>query len=208
MPYELWSTDLFDRDSEPMLEASFSRLDEGLSSLWRKVLDEMIQDDGRPGFTDFSLRGEGRVVSIPRDPFENPLLAELRRRARADTSFLPRLVAEHQQRFRDRPVVLETLLLALTPVPQPLERALVVISRRLGFEPRLTLSEGRWGGPRLTLTAAWARSGASTWRLSVGGLDAPFVVTHSGDVTAVEGAGGAAEVLKDALLEAGVLPQS
>ncbi|MBL8917285.1 MAG: hypothetical protein JNJ54_00365 [Myxococcaceae bacterium] len=207
MPFELWSRDLFDRESAPFREATFARFADGLTALWRKVLDEVIQDDGRPTFTDFSLEGEGRVVWIPRDPFENPVLAELRRRARVEADFVERLVTEHQSRFGHGPVALDTLALALTPLPSTLHRAVVVIGRQRGLAPRLTLgTTGGWQGPGLTITATWSRAGVAGWRLELSALDGPAVLTlEEGGVRLEAPPGGAGEVLRDALLEAGVL---
>lgn len=206
MPFQLWSRDLFDRESAPFLEASFERLGEGVTALWRKVLDEVIQDDGRPTFTDFTLEGEGRVLWIPRDPFENPVLAELRRRARGEPDFLERLVTEHTSRFGHGPVDLDTLVLALTPLPSVIHRTVVVVSRQLGVEPRLTLrTTGGWQGEGFTITARWSRAGVPTWRLELRALDGPAVLTIEGSVATLEAGGRAGEVLRDALLEAGVL---
>ena len=102
MKIELWSSDLFDRDSTPSLEAGFSTIPEGLKALWDHVLGEGVQDDGRPTFTDFQLRLEGkRPISLPRDPHANPALAALRR-CRQTPLFLDELVAVHAARL-DRP---------------------------------------------------------------------------------------------------------
>lgn len=208
MPFELWSRDLFDRESAPFREATYARFDEGLTALWRKVLDEVIQDDGRPSFTDFSLEGEGRVLWIPRDPFENPVLAELRRRARAEGDFVERLVTEHQTRFGHGPVDLDTLALALTPLPSTFHKAVVVIARQLGLPPHLRLgATGGWQGPQLTITASWSRAGVVTWRLELNALDGPTVLTLDEGGARLEAPPGAAgQVVRDALLEAGVLP--
>ncbi len=78
MTYELWSFDLFDRDSEARLEASGLDLVGGFAVLCRKTLDEGLTDDGKPTFTWFELKYDGKRFSLPRDPLSNPELAKLR----------------------------------------------------------------------------------------------------------------------------------
>jgi len=92
---ELWSSDLFDRESSPSLEGTFSQLEAGLETLWTHVLDEGVLDDGRPTFVDFQLRVGGRAaITIPRDPSRNPELARLRA-VRKQPGFAARLAAIH-----------------------------------------------------------------------------------------------------------------
>ena len=78
VPWELWSNDLFDRDSQPTCESSGSDLTGGCAGLWRLTLDEGIQADGRPTFLWFQLRWSGGAVSLPRDPHGNLELARLK----------------------------------------------------------------------------------------------------------------------------------
>jgi len=78
--WELWASDYFDRETPPSCDARGEALEDGLAALWRKTLEEGIGDDGRPTFTWFMLRVEGRPsFEIPRDPQSNPVLARLRR---------------------------------------------------------------------------------------------------------------------------------
>ena len=51
--FELWSNDLFDREAEPTLDGRFPTLNAALRELWRRVLEEGIQDNGTPTFTAF-----------------------------------------------------------------------------------------------------------------------------------------------------------
>ena len=79
MTWTLWSMDYFDREAEPIEEASGNNLDEGLILLWRKTLEEGLLDDGRPTFSWFTLHIPGpRSLALPRDPLDNPALAKLR----------------------------------------------------------------------------------------------------------------------------------
>lgn len=94
MSWSLWSSDSFDRDSEPCCDARGEALADGLARLWAKTLEEGVLDDGRPTFTWFSLRHDGGAVTIPRDPLANPALAKLRA-WRATPSLMERLVAAH-----------------------------------------------------------------------------------------------------------------
>lgn len=100
----LWSSDLFDRESPPSLESRYASLEEGLAGLWRHVLREGVQDDGRPTFTAFSLEVHGRAgVALPRDPFSNPELAVLRRRFfGGEQDLVDRLAALHAARLDEQ----------------------------------------------------------------------------------------------------------
>lgn len=97
--FEIWSTDLFDREAAPSREGEYPNLLEGLGSLWKLVLEQGVQDDGKPTFTDFQLRISGKpAIFIPRDPSLNPELAQLRAlRHRSD--FWPTLAKLHLEQL-------------------------------------------------------------------------------------------------------------
>ena len=77
--WELWATDLFDREAAPSCEASGTGVLEGLTELWRRALEESYLDDGRPTFTAFTLKCGRLRYDVPRDPTRNPELGALRR---------------------------------------------------------------------------------------------------------------------------------
>ena len=77
--WEIWYTDSFDRDADPAREATGTGRVAGLETLWRKTLDETVQDDGKITFTHFTLWQDGRRgPAIPVDPLSNAELGKLR----------------------------------------------------------------------------------------------------------------------------------
>ena len=76
--WRLWAYDYFDRELERSLELEGEGILAGLEELWRKTLEEGVQDDGRPTFTWFDLQLPEDWARIPRDPFENPELGRIR----------------------------------------------------------------------------------------------------------------------------------
>lgn len=206
MAWELWSSDTFDRESDPSLEGSFDTLDAGLRALWKKTLFEAVLDDGRPTFTEFSLRGQPSVF-LPRDPFENPELAVLRARLLANEHFLAQLVTVHASRLSSR-VTLPQLLLLTAPLPALVQQVVAFLSKRLelGGVPTVT-AEGTWAQERVVVTPRWAPPSpeAAAWRVAVGGLSGPFtVVVESGRARVELADADDAQVLRDALLESGL----
>lgn len=206
MSWELWSSDTFDRESGPSIEGSFETLDEGLYALWKKTLSEAVQDDGRPTFTEFSLRGQPSVF-LPRDPFENRELAVLRARMLADDGFLDELVKVHVARLASR-VTLPQLLALTAPPPPLVQQVVTFLATRLevGAVASVTV-EGTWAQERIIVTPSWAppSPAAATWRIVVSGLSGPFAVVVESGRARVEVAEAAdAQVLRDALLETGL----
>lgn len=93
--WALWATDYFDRDAQDSCEARGQDLEEGLTLLWTKLLEEGLFDDGKPTFTWFRLQveGAGAWISVDREPLENPELGKLR--AWRTPAFLQRLARAH-----------------------------------------------------------------------------------------------------------------
>jgi hypothetical protein len=196
MAWALWSHDTFDRDADPSLEREFDTLAAGLAGLWRQTLREAIDDGGRATFTEFSLRGSTRMVFLPRDPFDNPELAQLRRRFLADEEgFLEQLVAAHVERFEAR-LNLTTLLCATMTLPPRVARLVDVLAERLGVTEALVVRDGAFhrGLVRATPTFQVA---SEAWRVEVPGL----VATLEGGALSVEATGEQLLVLRDELLE-------
>jgi hypothetical protein len=116
--WELISQDLFDRESAPRRDAHGGDAQHGLELLWRKVLDEGVQDDGRPTLTAFGLRLPGRRVDLPRDPLSNPGLAKLR-----GWRSLPGLIEALASSTRSSPAEAPSVVVALAknaPGEEPL----------------------------------------------------------------------------------------
>lgn len=206
MAWEVWSSDTFDRESAPHLEGAFDTLEQGLRSLWQKTLSEAVQADGRPTFTEFSLRGQPSVF-LPRDPFQNPELAVLRARMVANEGFLDELVKVHASRVASR-VTLQQLLVLTAPLPARVQQVVAFLSKRLEVDGALSVTvEGSWAQERLVVTPRWAPPSpdAAAWHVAVSGLSGPFTVVVEPDRAHVEFADAAdAQVLGDALLEAGL----
>ena len=112
--WQLWYSDLFDRESPPSLEASDTNILKGLYALWRQTLREAIQDNGNASFSRFHLTwgnsGASRV-DIVVNPFNNPALLKLRQWAgfmsqpqagNAD-EILSRLAQRHYELLRTSP---------------------------------------------------------------------------------------------------------
>lgn len=201
--FELWSNDLFDRESAPSLEGTFSSLPDGLVALWRKTLEQGVQDDGRPTFTEFSLRGEGRTRFLPRDPFRNVHLALLRRRSLERAGFVDEVVQLHLEHFAVGDVSLGWLVAATTVVPPEVQPILDVMAQHLGVQaPFLPRADGaRQSGP----IALVPLLDAGAWRVEVRDWDGAFaVIVGDGEARVECDEVPACHVLRDALLEAGV----
>jgi hypothetical protein len=199
---EIWSNDLFDRESDPSLESRHAELDDALRALWKLVLEQGVQEDGQPTFTDFQLRLEGRPsVFIPRDPSRNPELALLRS-LRHEPDFYGTLASVHASRL-GRPfdfgpflelgppaaarMITEVLRAALS-IAAPLER------------DGLVWRAGPIDGVHLGISAGWA--------VRVHGLEfegTPLRFAVASETGKIESdASPATEPLRDALLAAGV----
>lgn len=156
--YELTSTDLFDREAPPSLEGTFAALEVALAALWKRVLEEGVQDDGRPTFTDFLLRRpQGKSVSLPRDPFHNPELAQLRA-CRHDKEFFGRLASVHLERL-ELPFDFAPFLATAARLPAQVQDAVNVLRGALSIPGELSLSRegGIW---RIDAPAATAGTAA------------------------------------------------
>lgn len=204
--WEVWSSDTFDRDSGPQLEGAFDTFEQGLRALWKKTLSEAVQDDGRPTFTEFSLRGQPSVFP-PRDPFKNPELAVLRARMVANEAFLDELVKVHASRLASR-VTLPQLLVLTAPLPVLVQQVVAFLSKRLEVDGALSVTvEGSWAQERIVVTPRWAPPSpdAASWSIVVSGLSGAFtVVVESGRARVDVSEAADAQVLRDALLEAGL----
>jgi hypothetical protein len=104
----------FDANAEPSVNEEGQGLRTGVQRLWRRVLEEAVQDDGRPTFTDFSLRVGGRTLRVPRDPSRDLELARLRAWRRV-VSVVPTLASVHSDAFRLDPALLMLALLREAP---------------------------------------------------------------------------------------------
>jgi hypothetical protein len=85
--WELWSRDLFDRETPPRRDREGEGIVPGLAALWERAIREGIDDRGDRSFTDFSLQWGRTIVEraeVNVVPFGNPGLAKLRRWNRAD----------------------------------------------------------------------------------------------------------------------------
>jgi len=80
--WQLWHSDMFDRESAPSLEASGMNIIQGLYELWRYTLKEGIQDNGSASFSRFRLTWGNTPttrVEVVVNPFNNLCLIKLRR---------------------------------------------------------------------------------------------------------------------------------
>lgn len=199
MRFELWATDLFDREAAPSQAGTFATLELGLEALWRATLDEGIQDDGRPTFTWFTLRGPPTSLSLPRDPFSNLHLAMLRQRWKQTPSFAATLARLHAT-LLEGTLSLEQLVLSTTELPELLQQATRVLAGHLRLSGALTLKpSGRWELATLHVSATW-KAPEPEYRLEGHGL----VVRCVGERLTVEASDDSARVLADVLFEAGV----
>lgn len=200
--FELWASDLFDRESEPSLEGTFSALRDGLVALWRKTLEQAVQDDGRPTFTEFSLRGDGRTRSLPRDPFRNVHLGVLRRRSLEREDFVDEVVRLQLEQFGTADLSLGWLVAATTVIPADVQAIVDVLAGRLGVAAAWAPSDD--GSCRAGLLAVLPVL-PSGWRVEVREWEGALAVVVSDGVARVECDDlPACHVLRDALLEAGV----
>ena len=90
--WQLWHSDMFDRESAPSLEASGMNIIQGLYELWRYTLKEGIQDNGSASFSRFRLtwgNAPTTRVEVVVNPFNNLALIKLRRWAE--------LMSQHQE---------------------------------------------------------------------------------------------------------------
>ncbi len=154
-PFELWSTDLFDREAAPTNEGHYPRLDSALRTLWRLVLDQGIQDDGKPTFTDFQLRIQGKPpVSIPRDPSRNRELALLRT-LRHKFDFEGELARIHAPLI-DQPFDFGPFLDELTPgIPATIRKLAAVLGTALSITEPFRRDRLEWqagaAGPHMRI---------------------------------------------------------
>ncbi|MFZ5439565.1 MAG: hypothetical protein ACOZQL_06135 [Myxococcota bacterium] len=148
MSIELWSIDLFDRDSPPHLDGTFTSELAGLEALWRAVLLEGVQDDGRPSFTDFTLRTTRGRVSLPRDPLQNPELAVLRAR-RHEPRFFQRLAALHAsgEGFSFAP-----FLAMPVELPSAVQRVIDVLTGAMSSPAALVATRAGWATAALLVS--------------------------------------------------------
>ena len=104
--WQLWHSDMFDRDSLPSLQASGTNIMQGLYELWLYTLKEGILDNGSASFSRFQLTW-GNTASTRADvfvkPFNNLSLMKLRQWAN--------LSSQNQTGEEDRR---EAILLRLT----------------------------------------------------------------------------------------------
>jgi hypothetical protein len=102
--WKLFAIDLFDRESEPHLDEEGVGLKAGLKALWKRMLNEAVQDDGQATFTDFALRVESRggshSFSIRRESGLNAPLGKLRA-WRNEPNLLDALAAVHARIILD-----------------------------------------------------------------------------------------------------------
>lgn len=210
MAFELWSSDLFDREAEPRLELKADTLRDGLLALWRKTLEEGVDDQGRPTFTAFTLRGARLRLSLPRDPSKNPQLAELRWRL-GENDFLWRVVTLHEPLARE-PFSFEPYLAIPVQLPREVETCVRTLANALGLtRPLRTTARHAWSTGEPTKTHLTVTSEATRWRVEVrGAAGVRFAVQLEDiewagwrcEVQADESTG--AQTLGDALLAAGV----
>lgn len=104
--WQLWYTDMFDRDAPQALQARGKDIVQGLSELWLQTLKEAIQDNGSGSFSRFYLTwgiSAAERVDVLVDPFNNVSLLKLRQWAglmsphtgSGDTRILMRLAQLH-----------------------------------------------------------------------------------------------------------------
>src|SRR5688572_4989598 len=90
--WQLWHSDMFDRESAPSLEASGMNIIQGLYELWLYTLKEGIQDNGSASFSYFRLtwgNAPSTRVEVAVNPFNNLSLIKLRQWAN--------LMSQHQE---------------------------------------------------------------------------------------------------------------
>jgi hypothetical protein len=99
--WQLWYSDMFDRDAVPSLQATGSNIIQGLYELWLYTLKEAILDNGSASFSRFQLTW-GNTASTRVDvyvkPFSNLSLTKLRQWAK--------LMSQDQAREENRREVL------------------------------------------------------------------------------------------------------
>jgi hypothetical protein len=79
--WQLWHSDLFDRDSPPSLQASGTNIIQGLYELWLHTLKEGLLENGSASFSRFHLTWGNTAstrVEIAVNPFNNASLLKLR----------------------------------------------------------------------------------------------------------------------------------
>ena len=80
--WQLWHSDMFDRDAPSTLQASGTNILQGLYELWLYTLNEGILDNGSASFSRFHLTWGSTPatrVDVTIDPFNNRALLKLRR---------------------------------------------------------------------------------------------------------------------------------
>ena len=100
--WQLWHSDMFDRDSPPSLQASGTNIVHGLYELWLYTLKEAILDNGRASFSRFQLMW-GNTASMRADifvePFNNLSLIKLRQWAQ--------LMSQHREEEQREAILLK-----------------------------------------------------------------------------------------------------
>lgn len=143
MKATLWSYDLFDRDSEPIIDVVFESVGDGLRGLWRSVLHEGIVEDGRRSFTDFSLHLEdGTRLAVPVQHGVNPELLLLRARQH-EPGFLDALSQRHLE-LHDRKLDFAFDLLLSIPPPVAVFELARVLSAALASPGAPVRAGARW----------------------------------------------------------------
>ena len=80
--WQLWHSDMFDRDSPPSLQVQGTNIIQGLYNLWLHTLKEGLLDNGSASFSRFQLtwgNSASTRVDIAVSPFNNLALIKLRR---------------------------------------------------------------------------------------------------------------------------------
>src|SRR5215207_2447181 len=100
--WQLWHSDMFDRDSLPSLQASGTNIVHGLYELWLYTLKEAILDNGSASFSRFQLTW-GNTASTRADvfvqPFNNLSLMKLRQWAQ--------LMSQHSEEEQRETILLK-----------------------------------------------------------------------------------------------------
>lgn len=79
--WQLWHSDMFDRDSAPSLQANGTNIIQGFYELWLHTLKEGLLDNGSASFSRFQLTWGNTAstrVEIAISPFNNLSLLKLR----------------------------------------------------------------------------------------------------------------------------------
>ena len=79
--WQLWHSDMFDRDFPPSLQANGTNIIQGLYELWLHTLKEGLLDNGSASFSRFQLTWGNTAptrVDIAVSPFNNLPLLKLR----------------------------------------------------------------------------------------------------------------------------------